>query len=746
MIVGILDTGIDIDQSELIPNIHPGSKDIYDGSVNLMGHLTPQPDTPFSINRSPGGGSLDDIDGHGTFVAGLIAAIKNDNLSHGLAFDAQLLAVRIDNVGSCPNDCAFQNDAIAAGLNYAVSKGANVVNISLGGSGPNDHLAAALRDAVSAGVVVVISAGNASKNSPPDANPDPLSLAALANYANGQIIIAGSSNQLGTISGFSSRAGVGAAFYLLAPGENVSSTTVNSSTGASVFGTGSGTSFAAPHISAAVALLMEKFPALSAADIVDILLTTATDLGVPGIDTIYGHGLLNLEKAIAPIGTTALHIITENGVITVDTGPESLVVGDLFGDGFGNGFSSNGGAIFTDSYDRAYVTDFGDRIVLANPSANFSARFEAAVRYKQAAVAVGTQSTLFVGTGYDVQPTPYERDHLGLTSRHSDEMDGASLRLETWLDARRSVTLGFGGSLREFLDDTGVNKFGGAGLAKGIRLPWLSDRAAGVGHGGWQSGLMDGGQRFGASHVFDNGLVLSGAVARDAIAYPQSLLFDERTGRLGHRTMSVVRLGKDSQAGMAWAASFGQVDETGTVLGSYSTGALELGNGATTRFASFGGTLRLGSFGERNAGAPTISLFGHVVGALTDIDEAPGSSFSGFTGLAATQGAAGIAVDSALVLGDRLTLTVSQPLRLERGKVVYGFATGFDYDTGTAIFDDTRRKIVPSGRELEVELGWHVPVGPGAQVSANLLYQHEPGHISGRDDALGIVISGRRSF
>ncbi|NMM55653.1 S8 family serine peptidase, partial [Paenibacillus aquistagni] len=62
--------------------------------------------------------------------------------------------------------------------------------------------------------------------------------------------------------------------------------------------TDSGTSIAAPHVTGGLALLMERFPYLDNPKIRDVLLTTATDLGEPGVDDVYGWGLMNLKKAI----------------------------------------------------------------------------------------------------------------------------------------------------------------------------------------------------------------------------------------------------------------------------------------------------------------------------------------------------------------------------------------------------------------------------------------------------------------
>lgn len=474
IVVAIIDTGIDLDQIELTGNLHPASKDIFDGAANTLTTLGGAT-TIFSVLRT-GGASLDDVDGHGTFIAGLIAAEKNDSRSHGLAYNAQILALRTDDVDSCPADCLFDDNAIAASLNFAVANGADVVNISLGGSPANPYLERAIKDAANAGVIIVISAGNAPESgSPftPSPDPDPFALAALETWADAQIIIAGSSNDLGTISDFSNRAGIGAAFYLLAPGESVYSTAVDSGTGATTFGTGSGTSFAAPVVAAAAGLLLEKFPALTAAEIVDILLTSATDLGVTGVDAINGHGLLDLEAAIAPMGTTSLSIKTPTGVITADPAAGGLVAGGLFGDGLSRGFQ--GGAIFTDKYDRAYATGFDGQIRLASPFTDFSSRFQAAASFETARLALAPGSALTFSTGYDRPLTGYEERVLGISNAPDTTLSQTRFRVETSLGQKTSLSYGMGGALEDGLDQTGGRAMYGTFLAQGAQMPWLSN-------------------------------------------------------------------------------------------------------------------------------------------------------------------------------------------------------------------------------------------------------------------------------
>ena len=101
-------------------------------------------------------------------------------------------------------------------------------------------------------------------------------------------------NQYNEIAWFSNKCGITQNYCIAAPGTdwNISpSETVN------------GTSFAAPAVSGAVAVIKEAFPYMNATQITQLLFTTATDLGETGIDSVYGWGLLNLEKATQPVGT-----------------------------------------------------------------------------------------------------------------------------------------------------------------------------------------------------------------------------------------------------------------------------------------------------------------------------------------------------------------------------------------------------------------------------------------------------------
>ncbi|UZW56879.1 S8 family serine peptidase [Sphingobium sp. JS3065] len=106
---------------------------------------------------------------------------------------------------------------------------------------------------------------------------------------------------LNQISTFSNRAGAGADRYLTALGYR--DRTINQDGAAYLY---SGTSFSAPVISGAVALMAQAFPNLTSTQIIDILFRTADDLGGAGTDATFGKGRLNIARAFQPIGATTL--------------------------------------------------------------------------------------------------------------------------------------------------------------------------------------------------------------------------------------------------------------------------------------------------------------------------------------------------------------------------------------------------------------------------------------------------------
>lgn len=213
--------------------------------------------------------------GHGTHVAGIAAAGRNDGIGvAGVAPSARLIPVRVlDGAGN------GTSADVARGITWAVDHGAEIVNLSLGG-GYSVAVDSAVQYADAHGVLVVAAAGNDGPSGPPNypaALPDPL---AVASYDEG-----------GAVSAFSTR---GAYVDIAAPGSGI----------VSAYKDGrwtymSGTSMATPHVSGAAAVLLGSEPGLSPAQVRQRLESTAVDTGPIGHDDASGWGNISLVDALA---------------------------------------------------------------------------------------------------------------------------------------------------------------------------------------------------------------------------------------------------------------------------------------------------------------------------------------------------------------------------------------------------------------------------------------------------------------
>jgi serine protease len=230
----------------------------------------------FSSVEAQDGNDID-ASGHGSHVAGIIAAVANNGIGgSGVAPQAKILPIKV-------LDQAGQGDArdVAAGVRYAVDNGAKVINLSLGGATESTSLTQAIQYATDKGALVVAAAGNGGATDRPKwpASLD-LTLAVTA------------VDQGNAVTTFDQR---GDYIDIAAPGAGILSTAKGDYVALS------GTSMAAAFIAGAAALLFAAESRISNAQVRDILLRTATDIGDPGQDQTFGAGLVNLVAALAEL-------------------------------------------------------------------------------------------------------------------------------------------------------------------------------------------------------------------------------------------------------------------------------------------------------------------------------------------------------------------------------------------------------------------------------------------------------------
>jgi subtilisin len=278
--VAVLDTGIDSTHPDLATNrgrgtaFVPGVSDIEDLDL-------------------PAGQDDDVLVSHGTHVAGVVGANDNDTGVVGVSPAATLHAVKV-LVGVLGGGSAA---SIAAGVEFVADQGWDVANLSLGKTGRIDVLADAVTDAYERGVLLVAAAGNDGllENDPPASDGE-----SAVSYpaAFEEVIAVGATDRNDELAAFSS---VGPEVELVAPGTDVLSTALpiniysNAEEPFNRYIELSGTSFAAPHVAGAGALLMSD-DGLSNVEARERLRETAADVGLR--EDQQGHGRLDVAAAL----------------------------------------------------------------------------------------------------------------------------------------------------------------------------------------------------------------------------------------------------------------------------------------------------------------------------------------------------------------------------------------------------------------------------------------------------------------
>ncbi len=249
VIVAILDTGVDPAHADLLGQLMPGWNAASDNS------------------------DTSDIAGHGTMVAGTVAAASNNGAGvASIAWNAHLLPIRVTN----STDGSAYTSVIAAGIKWAADQGARVANVSYDASA-SATLASAAAYMRGKGGIVVVAGGNSGATLTGNANsPDLIAVAATDSNDNK-----------------ASWSTAGNHIDVSAPGVGIWTTTNGGGYGAK-----SGTSFSSPLTAGVVALIMSANPSLSPDEVELILESSVDDLGTPGWDPQFGFGRINASNAV----------------------------------------------------------------------------------------------------------------------------------------------------------------------------------------------------------------------------------------------------------------------------------------------------------------------------------------------------------------------------------------------------------------------------------------------------------------
>lgn len=313
-------------------------------------------DNNFNSSSSSAGANVDS-DGHGTHVAGIVAAEYNGSGMHGIAPGVEIASVN------------FVADSYTGDLSAdVINTGATVINNSWGTVDDNgDTVDSALVNfeieqiiSSNQNIVMVFAAGN-------DSDTQPSYPARNADYDsddpfdfNGQMLAVVATDN-GSLASFSDSCG-SINNCLAAPGTNIYSTTNNGG-----YGLNSGTSMSAPVVSGAAAILQSAWPSLTGAQVVTILLDTADSSGVFADSSVYGAGMLDLENAVTnqgislSVSSTGESYQYDNTELNIPTSYQALFSSESVTDFLNQG-------VFYDKYGRDFKADYISKLEYYNDS------------------------------------------------------------------------------------------------------------------------------------------------------------------------------------------------------------------------------------------------------------------------------------------------------------------------------------------------------------------------------------------
>lgn len=657
ILVADIDTGANPNRPDLVGAISPLSTDIIAGRNQPVG-----------------------TDPHADEVSGVLAARFNNFGTLGVAFDSTILSIRADT-GS---NNVFNDDDIANGIEYAIAHKAKVINLSLGGTDPSSStFQKALSDAVAAGIAVAISAGNDS-----GANPDfPAALASDPRYV-GLVVAVGAVDQNKKLASFSNMAGSAANEFLVAPGVNLKTDCDNTS--CTIV---SGTSFSAPQVAGAIALLLQTFPNLTPEQAVSILLKSAQNVGP---SATYGRGLLDLAAAFQPMGQMSVPasagpmIVVNNPDVPGGGGLQTALTSSAFGDAISRARGLQ--TIGYDSYNRLFKVNLAGAIRPLPTQGLVQA--EPAVRGVESNVTTPTGARFSFASGGAIAP------QLGLPTDRTfqQEADPAYARIS-------------------------------AGAGPLTLMAW-------TGQGGLQPDLGEPRDAFQSVAAPDQ--VEAARVALGRVSF---------TGEVGTSTRlppfaSIQRTGSSyarvaaSLAGPGYAAriAVGDLDEPFGPLGSTLTGAFA--SPAKTRFLTIGGARTLGSatvYGEASMGRTAFSS------RLLRTTNALESSWR--VGFVDAGPCAGV-----WRLCSSVGLELAQPLRFEGGDAVARLADVPPHYFDPWTFSVRHIGLAPSGRELDLRLFADRDMGRYGALRLEATAASQVGNVAGAPPGVGFLASWRVGF
>ncbi|MCK5359448.1 MAG: S8 family serine peptidase, partial [Gammaproteobacteria bacterium] len=547
-------------------------------------------------------------------------------------------------------------------------------------------LNSAIVSSANAGKVVVIRAGNSGQSNP-DLPPS------VYNNFNGSGIIVGAAHPDGSILDLSNRAGAAANVFMVAPGIGI---TAPGNGGDTSYVTWTGTSVATPHVSGAAALLLAQNPGLSSQEVVEILFNSATDLGAPGVDAIFGHGMLNVGAAIEAQGDIGSSSDSSGGALGV--GLAAVAVGG----GLAYFWSQNKKAkeelektLVFDSYDRPYIMDLNQALSVQNSAPtlfNIMNMFDRQTRSVGVDLSNSLSLTLHANTN---NPTDY------IYLKDSDpfiDVEDQVRDEDLAMKMAGKFNNGFSFNLQHnYAPASGFDKVGDLSLSD--NFVWSSSYGA---------------QYMGFGNISDN--VSLGYQANNKLSFQlgANRLDDGLTnGVSSNAVMMQGSYAPTEKSSVSLRVS--NLYEDGSLLGGSSEGVFSVSNANTT---AVGITAKYKVFEK-------FSLFGSFTEGFTNVDEQQGSFLQSFSGLRSQSWGTGVIGSDLFRYHDHAGFAISSPLRVSNGDADLIVPQSLDGSRNT-VSSTTHVSLAPEGREIDFEAFYRMNLNHSTQLGTSLTYRSTP--------------------
>ena len=477
------------------------------------------------------------------------------------------------------------------------------------------------------------------------------------------------SNCIGPVNSCSSTSGDRIRdFFIVAPGRSIVSDAPNNS-----LATMSGTSMAAPHVTGAVALLEGKWSFLTPVQEATILKQTAEDLGAAGVDSVYGWGLLRVDRAMNPVGDT--YVATGS---TVSQGGTSLRSSGFASASTVPGQRSAGsalsGLVVFDDFGRDFEAALPEP-VLPEPARRIEDRLGELSIALSVAPAAGPSAT---GLSLGFQSSGETPSDTGFT-------------VASFAGDGYAVKLGQGGAGLYFQStDTGSSGGKAPSLGRHMMLG-LNEAGEAFDQGSFADAMLALSENVSVGAFYASSAALTSAEAPSGIAAALSQGSSQpEADMFGFQTNYGV------SEGVTLGVSYGRLIEQDRLLGAASTGAFALGESTTTQ--TYGASLSLALTGKLSA----VMFYDY---ATVDAPAASGSLYQGVENWTGQKFGATLALDGPFTGTDLLSFTMMQPLHIASGDGKAKVPVGRDLD-GNVIYELRDYSVDSDAMPLELALSY----------------------------------------